>query len=69
MFVCVFSIEIETAGRIWMKFGRELVLKGGGKVLGGLVGVGHLFGPQIWAPCLSGAMVTHYEEELIKPML
>ena len=45
MFVCVFSIEIETAGRIWMKFGRELVLKGG-KVLGGLVGVGHFLDPK-----------------------
>ena len=32
--VCVFSIEIQTAGRIGMKFGTEVVLKGG-KVLGG----------------------------------
>ena len=87
--VCVFSIEIQTAGWIGMKFGTEVVLDGG-KVLGGggqpstphpqgmgcvkgvwgasgastmsfgknfikqklqgtldLVGVGHLFGPQI----------------------
>ena len=39
-----------------------------------LVGVGHLFGPQIWiwkdlAPFSSGALVTHYEGELIKQIL
>ena len=33
-YVCVFSIEIRTAGQIWMKFGMDMVLKGG-KVLGG----------------------------------
>ena len=33
--VCVFSIEIQTAGRIRTKFGTEVVLKGG-KVLGGV---------------------------------
>ena len=32
--VCLFSIEIQMAGRIGMKFGTEVVLKGG-KVLGG----------------------------------
>ena len=32
--VCVFSIEIQTAGWIQMKFGMEVVL-GGGKVFGG----------------------------------
>ena len=34
MSVCVFSIEFQTAGWIWMKFGTEVVLEGG-KVLGG----------------------------------
>ena len=33
VFVCLFSIEIQTTGRIRMKFGMEVVLKGG-KVLG-----------------------------------
>ena len=28
LFVCVFSIEIQTAGRIGMKFGTEVVLEG-----------------------------------------
>ena len=32
--VCLFSIEIETAGQIGTKFGTEVVLKGG-TVLGG----------------------------------
>ena len=32
--LCVFSIEIQTAKRIGMKFGMEVVLEGG-KVLGG----------------------------------
>ena len=27
--VCLFSIEIQTAGRIGMKFGTEVVLEGG----------------------------------------
>ena len=31
--VCLFYIEIQTAGQIWMKFGTEVVLEGG-KVLG-----------------------------------
>ena len=56
--VCLFSIEIQIAGQIWMKFGTEVVLEGG-KVLGGkfitqkllgtpnLVGLGYLIGPQI----------------------
>ena len=34
MYVCVFSIEIQTVGRTWMKFGIEVVLEGR-KVLGG----------------------------------
>ena len=34
MYVCLFSIEIQTAGWIGMKFGTEVVLEGG-KVLGG----------------------------------
>ena len=33
MLVCLFSIEIQTTRRIWMKFGTEVVLKGR-KVLG-----------------------------------
>ena len=33
MDVCLFSIEIQTTGLIWMKFGMEVVLKGR-KVLG-----------------------------------
>ena len=33
--VCLFSIEIQTAGRIGTKFGMEVVLEGG-KVLGGV---------------------------------
>ena len=28
MLVYVFSIQIQTAGQIWMKFGTEVVLKG-----------------------------------------
>ena len=28
-FVCLFSIEIQTSGRIGMKFGMEVFLKGG----------------------------------------
>ena len=32
--VCLFSIEIQMAGRIGMKFGTEVVLKGG-RFLGG----------------------------------
>ena len=32
--ICLFSVEIQTAGQIAMKFGLEVVLKGG-KVLGG----------------------------------
>ena len=32
--MCVFSIEIQTAGRIGTKFGTQVVLEGG-KVLGG----------------------------------
>ena len=46
-------------------FGKNFIKQ---KLLGtpDLVGVGHLFGPQIWipmdlGPCPSGAMVTHYE--------
>ena len=35
MSVCLFSIEIQTAGRIGTKFGTEVVLEGG-KVLGGV---------------------------------
>ena len=31
--VCVFSIEIQTAGRIGTKFGTEVVLEGGGRFL------------------------------------
>ena len=38
--VCLFSIEIQTAGQIGMKFGTEVVLKD-------LVGVGYSIGPQI----------------------
>ena len=34
MCVCLFSIEIQTAGRIGMKFGTEVVLEGG-RFLGG----------------------------------
>ena len=32
--VCLFSIEIQTTRQILMKFGTEVVLEGGGKVLG-----------------------------------
>ena len=35
MYVCLFSIEIQTAGWIGTKFGTEVVLEGG-KVLGGV---------------------------------
>ena len=51
--ICLFSIEIQTAGWIGMKFGTEVVLEGENfkkqKLQGtpNLVGVGHLFGPQI----------------------
>ena len=43
MFVCVFSIEIQTTGRIRMKFGTEVVLEGG-KVLEGF----RLGTPGVW---------------------
>ena len=33
-YVCLFSIEIQTAGWIWTKFGTEVVLEGG-RFLGG----------------------------------
>ena len=33
MCVCLFSIEIQTAGRIGTKFGTEVVLEGGGRFL------------------------------------
>ena len=74
----MFSIEKQTAGQIWLKFGTELVLEGG-KVLGGgsalyVKGSGLPLETQpcilaktgrTWAPCSSGAIVTHYEGELI----
>ena len=113
--MCLFSIEIQTAGRIGTKFGTEVVLEGG-TVLGGvstryptppgtgcingvwgasgastvcfgenfikqklqgtpdLVGQVTSLGPKsgsgrTWAPCPSGAMVTHYAGELIKSKL
>ena len=40
MSVCVFSIEIQTAGQIAMKFGTEVVLEGGKVVFFGGGGVG-----------------------------
>ena len=54
MYVCLFSIQNQTAGKIAMKFGTEVVLKGG-KVLGGFwlgtpdpVGMGCIKG--VWVP-------------------
>ena len=29
MDVCVFSVEIQTARQVWLKFGADVVLKGG----------------------------------------
>ena len=112
--VCLFSIEIQTAGRIRMKFGTEVVFEGE-RLLGGgggpsyppqpqgkggingvqgtsgasamhfgknfikqksqgtsnLVRVGHpkSGSGRTWAPCPSGAMVTHYEGKFIKSKL
>ena len=58
VFVCLFSIKIQTAGRIGMKFGTEVVLKGEGSWGFPKSGSG-----RTWAPCPSGAMVAHYEGE------
>ena len=59
------------SGASTMRFGENFIQQ---KLKGtpDLVGAGHLFGLQIriwkdlWASCPSGAMVTHYEGELIK---
>ena len=72
MFVCVsFSIQIQTAGRVGMKFGTEVVLEGE-ESCGGFDPPTPGYGPKsgkTWAPCPSGAMVTHYEREFIKSKL
>ena len=69
--VCLFSIEIQTAGRIGTKFGTEVVLEGG-KVLGGVStryphppGTGCVKG--VWGA--SGASTVHFGENFIKQKL
>ena len=69
--VCLFSIEIQTAGRIGTKFGTEVVLKGG-KVLRGFrpgtptpLGTGCVKG--VWGA--SGASTVHFGENFIKQKL
>ena len=61
------------SGASTVRFGENFIKQ---KLQGApdLVGAGHLFGPQIgsgrtWAPCTSGAMVTHYEGEFKKSKL
>ena len=51
MFVCLFSVEIQTAGQIEMKFGTEVVLKRR-KVLGG--GGSVQYSPPPGAECVKG---------------
>ena len=72
--VCLFSIEIKTAGRIRMKFGMDLVVLEGGKVLGGggfdMVlhhppGMGCVKG--VWGA--AGASTVHFGANLIKQKL
>ena len=69
--VCLFSIEIQTAGRIGTKFGTEVVLEGG-KVLRGVStryphppGMGCIKG--VWGA--SGASTVRFDENFIKQML
>ena len=69
MCVCLFSIQIETAGQIGMKFGTEVVLDGG-KVLGGNStpyppGMGSIKGVQ----GASGASTMRFGENFIKQKL
>ena len=62
--VCMFSKEIQTAGQITMKFGKEVVLKGG-KVLG-------FFGPVPPPPRVRGALRAsgvHFGKTFIKQKL
>ena len=66
MYVCMFSIEIQTAGRIFTKFGTEVVLKGR-KVLGGFqpgtphpLGTGCVKG--VWGA--SGASAVLYKSKV-----
>ena len=71
MSVCLFSIEIQTAGRIGTKFGTEVVLQGG-KVLGGVStryphppGTGCVKG--VWGA--SGASTVRFGKNFIKQKL
>ena len=73
MLVYVFSIQIQTAGQIWMKFGTEVVLKGtkGFFWVGGLTLYPHPPGTgcvkAIWgAP---GASAMHFGENCLKQKL
>ena len=61
----VFSIEIQTASRIGMKFGREVVLEGG-KVLGDGP-VPPTSRPPVWGA--SGASGVCFGENFIKQKL
>ena len=61
--MCVFSIEIQTAGRIGTKFGMEVVLEGG-KVLGG---VSTRYTPQVRGA--SAASTVRFGENFIKQKL
>ena len=63
MCMCLFSIEIQTAGRIRIKFGTEVVLEGG-KFPGG--GVDLVPPPDLEGP---GSSVTKFQGEFIKSKL
>ena len=69
--VCLFSIEIQTAGRIGTKFGTEVVLEGGRFLGGGLTryppppGMGYIKGVQ----GASGASTVRFGGNFMKQKL
>ena len=72
MCVCLFSIEIQTARLIGMKFGTEVVLEGGeGSWGGGSTGNPHLLGTGCIKGVLgaSGASAVHFGKNLIEQKL
>ena len=68
MSVCLFSIEIQTAGQIAMKFGTDVFLEGR-KVLGGVIpiplGTGYVKGVR----GASGASTVNFGKNFIKQKL